>query len=522
MNIYTISFLIILLFNFIKNKRSIQYLQINHYNQKNQYIKWIKTNSKQIFSSIDLLSLIVIFIAFILNNKLSKLLVFISIIFYILESIRLLNNYKLEKKSKRFVETKRIRRLIVTVSFIYLLPIIIYIIDNENYLMLLLVESLMTYFSYIIILAAKVINNPIEKTIYKFNKIKAIEKINSMENLKTIGITGAYGKTSNKSILNSILSNNYSINQTPRELNTENSFILTINNSLRKNDEIFIAEMKTYNDSEIKKICDMIKPKIGVITNIGIDNLNNYKSSEDITKSVFKLIESLPNDGLAILNRDDKKQLSYKIKNKCKKIWIGIDNKDADIRAVDIVCNYKGSKFNVEFKGDKEKYPFETKLLGKYNIYNILVSIAVGKELGIPIPDLKKYIKQTRQIEGKLELKDFGYMFQLDNMNNNNPIGAKNALDVLNMMPGTKVVVTDGILSNDKETEINNIYGNQIAKIDPKLVILVGEKQTKPIFKGLLESNYSKDNIYVVKTMNDAYNLIQTLNEKDKRYVLFE
>lgn len=520
MNIYTISFLIILFFNFIKNKRSLHYLQLNIYNENNRYINWIVNNLKSIFLSIDLLALITILIAYLINTDLSRILLVIALVFYFLESARLINNYRCEN-IKPFIVTKRVRRLIATTSILFLLPIIIYLINHDNQLLMLLVESTLTYLSYYVVLVAKIINTPIENLVDKYYEVKAINKLKSMKNLKTIAISGSYGKTSSKRILDDILSQNFVTMSTPKAINTEYGLMLTINN-IEKNTEVYIAELGNYKKGRVTKMCSVLKPKYAILTNVGINDLEAFGNSENAIKSKFELIESLDSKGVAVLNKDDPKQVSYKIKSKCKKIWIGIDNEKADINATDIKVDYKGSKFNVTFKGDSKKYQFETKLLGKYNIYNVLASIAVTKELGIKIEDIIKKVKNIRQIESRLELKEYDYMYQLDDSKNTNPIGAKVALEVLKMMPGNKVVVTPGISSSDKEKLYNQIYGNQIARINPDVVILVGDVHSKAIFKGLKDSNYDRDKIYVVKRIDDAYNLIQKLNFDKKVYALFE
>ena len=114
MNIYTISFLIILIFNVIKNKKSLHMLQQNLYNENNRYMKWIKRNLKTVFVSLDFISLILIAIAYLLDNELSFFLVIIALVLYGLESIRILNNRKTEQVKKPLVITKRVRRLIFT------------------------------------------------------------------------------------------------------------------------------------------------------------------------------------------------------------------------------------------------------------------------------------------------------------------------------------------------------------------------------------------------------------------------
>ena len=522
MNLYTSSFLLIIVFNIIKNKKSLHMFQQNLYNENNRYIKWILKHFKKVFLSLDFLSMITIIIAYLLNNNLSDFLILIAIAFYFLETARIYNNKKIEIIKKSLVITKRVRRLILTLAILFLLPIVVYLADKDNGLLLLVIESIITYFSYNIVLIANIINKPVEKMVYIYYEIQAKEKLAEMKNLKVIGITGSYGKTSSKNILNDILKSKYITRPTPRNLNTEYGLMMTINNHLERYDQVFIAEMGAYKQGEIKKLCDMVHPKYGILTYIGLAHLETFGSPEKIKQTKFELIESLPSDGIAVLNMDDQNQVSYNIKNKCKKIWIGINNKNADIRAVDIVNDYNGSKFNIIIKGDNKKYPFETKLLGSYNIYNILAGIALGLEFKISMKELENAVRKVRAPHARLELKDMGYMYQINDAYNSNPLGAKMALDVLNKMPGTKVVVTPGMTElGPKENELNHIFGTQIAKV-ADMVILVGAKKTRAIFDGLLENEYDKDKIFIVNSVYDAYNLLKQFNCNEKVYALFE
>ena len=523
MNIYVISFTIILIFNLVKNKKSLHMLQQNLYNENNRYLKWLKKNLKYVFLSLEPLAIICLIAAYLIDKQIvSNILIIISLIVYILEMLRLTSVRKQEQVKKPLVYTKRVKRLIVTTSILFLIPIAIYIVNYENGELILLIISIMTYLSYLILWLSKIINTPVERYVYHYYETKAKNKLKSMSKLKVVGITGSYGKTSSKNILNDILNIKYISRPTPKNLNTEYGLMITINNYLDKFDEIFIAEMGAYKKGEIKKLCNMVHPTYGILTTIGLAHLETFGSPENIVKTKFELIESLPDDGVGVLNGDDPKQLSYKIKSNCKKIWIGIDNKDVDIYACDIKCGYKGSTFNVVFKGDKNKYPFETKLLGNHNIYNILAGIALGKEFGMTIAELQKGVSKVKPIESRLELRNYGYMYQINDAYNSNPVGAKMALDVLKLMPGTKVVVTPGMIElGEKEQELNNIFGTQISKV-ADYVILVGEKRTKPIFKGIVESGFDKEKIYVVNSFYDSYTLLQKLKVDNDIYALFE
>lgn len=113
-------------------------------------------------------------------------------------------------------------------------------------------------------------------------------------------------------------------------------------------------------------------------------------------------------------------------------------------------------------------------------------------------------------------------MYQINNTHRSNPQGVKNALEVLSLMPGEKVVVTTGMQSfEEKNEELNNIFGTQVAKV-ANYVILINEKSTKSIFRGLMESGFDKNKVYIVNRVSEAYTLLQELKSKKEIYALFE
>ena len=522
MNIFTIFFLIVIIYNIVKNKRALHMLQQNLYNDNSRYLRWVAKNPWQVFINLDLIALVILVIAYFSNSEFRYWLIVIAIIFYILDALRIIAYAKAEKIKKPLVVTKRIKRLVVTSSLIFMVPIAVYILDNDVDYLAVLVLATLTFLSYIVVLVAKVFNTPIEACVYRYYEVKAKRKLKSMTNLKVVGITGSYGKTSSKNILSDILNLKYIARPSPKNLNTEYGLMITINNHLDKFDDIFIAEMGAHARGDIKKLCELVPPKYGILTTIGLAHLDTMGTPEIIRKTKFELIESLPPDGVGVLNGDDPKQTSYNIKSKCKKIWIGLENEAVDIRAINIKCSHKGSTFDIIFKGDEKKYPFETRLLGNHNIYNILAAVALGKEFGMSISELQKGVLKAKPTESRLELRNYGYMYQINDAYNSNPVGAKMAVEVLDMMPGTKVVVTPGMIElAEKEAELNEIFGNQIGKV-ADYVILVGEKRTKPIFKGIMEQGFKKENIYVVNSVYEAYNILQGLKVKGDLYALFE
>jgi UDP-N-acetylmuramoyl-tripeptide--D-alanyl-D-alanine ligase len=279
--------------------------------------------------------------------------------------------------------------------------------------------------------------------------------------------------------------------------------------------------MGAYKKGEIKQLCDFVHPKYGILTKIGTAHLESFGSQENIQTGKFELIESLPSDGVGILNGDDELQLNYKLKNNCKILWIGIENKDVDVRADNIKVSNIGTTFNVIFKGDKKKYEFETKLLGYANVYNVLASIALGYELGITIPELQKAVKRVKPVEHRLELKKYYDINIIDDAYNSNPVGSKMAVEVLGTMPGKRIIVTPGMIElGEEQYSANKEFGRIIAKYCDE-VILVGKTQTKPIQDGLEESKFNKKNIHIINDVKEAFTLMQKL-KIDETYVLLE
>ena len=498
-------FLTIITYSII-NLKSMHMLQQNRYNRGNKYNYWIIQNFKKVFLNISFCLIIVT----ITNNSITKYMYPI-----LLASLIILNTQKKKEKLPLNV-TNRIKRLMLT-NLIFISLIILLVPNNYTYL----VSSILIYLNYIVIAIINYINIPIEKYLGNKNKEKTIKRYKTFDNLITVGITGSYGKTSSKNILNDILSVKYNTLPSPKNYNTPQGLMITINDYLNKFTDVFIAEMGACKVGEIKELCDIVTPKYGILTKVGLAHLETFKTEENIQKTKFELIESLPKDGLGILNGDDEKQLTYKLKNKVPVKFIGINNHDVDVYAKNIKLTKDGSTFDVVFK-NKKTYKFQTKLLGKANIYNILAGITLGEHLGIEIEQLQKSVSRVKSVEHRLELKKYYNINLIDDAYNSNPDGFKMAVEVLKEMPGDRIIMTPGIIElGQKDHEVHYELGKIISKSVDK-VILVGEKKTKSIYEGLIDNKFKKENIYIINDVMEGFELIKELKQKKDMFVLIE
>jgi len=519
--IFIITLILYLIHIFLITHRSLHMLQQNRYNRGYRYIKWILKNKEETLISLRLLFLIFIF-GFILE-PLNNLTPYLFLIIYLFLTYIYLQERQKENTKLPLKYTSRIKRLLVTITILYLIPILIFLInfDEDSLSLYYFILGSLSYLNYFVVLLANFLNRPFEKIVGLYFENQAKTKLANMPNMQVIGITGSYGKTTTKNIVYDILDYKFNVFKTPANYNTPYGLMLTINNQLDKFNDYFIAEMGACKKGEIKELCNLVHPKYGILTKIGLAHLETFGSEENIQHTKFELIESLPSDGIGILNGDDEKQRTYHIHNNCKIIWIGIDNKKVDCLAYNLELSYKGTKFQVKWKNDDKEYNFETKLLGRYNIYNLLAGIALGRELGLKVSDLIKIVKQITPVEHRLSMIKYHDINIIDDAYNSNPSGAKMALEVLKMMPGKHIIVTPGMIEiGPQEEEVNREFGRQIASSVDE-VILIGISQTKPIYEGLKEKKFSAEHIYRLNDVLDAFPLIQKLKDKET-YVLLE
>ncbi len=492
-------------------------LQQNWYNDGHRYVSWILANLGKVFLSIDL-----VFIVFLFLKSYPAMIAFevYFIICYVVEKHKRVN----EQSKKPLVFTPRIKRLYVTTIILYVLYIFTftYFGFEEDLLgKYYFYIALLVYLNWLVVLLANAINKPIEKMVFLHYKRLASNKLKQMSNLKRISITGSYGKTSTKNALNDILNVKYNSYATEKSFNTMNGLMISINNKLDKFTDIFVSEMGAFKRGEIKELCDFFKPQYGIITTIGTAHLESFGSRENIQKGKFELVDSLPEDGIAVLNMDDEYQTSYQIKSKCKVVWVSMKNKKADVYASDIKLSSRGTMFTCHFKDNKESVIVETKLLGEKNVYNILEAIALAYNLGLTLEEIKTGVKRIKTIEHRLELKKYGEITIIDDAYNSNVDGSAMALDVLNLMDGKKIVCTPGMIElGDKQYEYNMEFGRHIAKVCDE-VILIGEEQTKPILDGLKKEKYDEKKIHILNDVKLAFPLMRKL-ANGNTFVLIE
>lgn len=342
----------------------------------------------------------------------------------------------------------------------------------------------------------------------------------SYKKLIKIGITGSYGKTSTKFILSTILSEKYNVLATPESYNTTMGNVKVIRKMLKPEHEVFISEMGARYRFDIQEICDLVRPKIAMITSIGPQHLETFKNIENIVKTKAELLVSLPSDGVVFLPNDDSHCLKLYNKEKREKYIYGVNDKHADVYAKDIKFNADGISFTAVTKNGDIKCV--SKLLGEHNIQNILGCIAIAVYLGLSNEQIANGIKKLEPIPHRLQLlPSSNGSIVIDDAFNSNPVGSKAALDVIKKFDGRKIIITPGMVElGNEEYKYNKEFGRNMASV-VDIAILVGVKRSNAIVEGLREGKFNDQNIFVVDNLDNASKKLQEIT-KAGDVILFE
>jgi len=433
---------------------------------------------------------------------------------------------KLSEKNakKKFVLTPRVKRL-YAVSFI-VMTLILYgitrlintLIDISDYFLILF--FLFPLFLPLWIALCGLLAWPIEKAISEMYFRDAQRILRERKDLIKIGITGSWGKTSVKFILGTILEEKYHTLVTPASFNTPMGVTKVIRSKLEPGHRVFVSEMGARHVGDIKEMCRLVHPQIGLLTSVGPQHLDTFKTVERVAKTKYELIDALPEDGEAFFADDGDICRSLYEKTTVRKHLTGLDPEKDELWAEEIRYSPEGSTFLL-CRGD-EKTECTTQLLGELNIRNILLCASTALSLGLSMKQIARGIAKIRPVEHRLQLiRHPGGLNVIDDAFNSNIRGAKQAFQVLKQFPKKRVIVTPGMVElGEQEAEMNRAFGTAMADCCDT-AILVGKKRSEAIAAGLKENGFPEESILVAASLEEAASMMREITGAGDT-VLFE
>lgn len=478
-------------------RRTLFYLyfgQLKEY-RLDRIIDGMRENRRILFPRNSIVALIL----FLISIPLLRIPYIFEVFFFILYFFLACYSFNLILK-KDFPLPKFTKKMILLSAFILLLEMFFvstFYSSSEFFRIILIFE---VFFPFLILLAVLIFQLPIF-TVKRALIIQAKNKIKKIKNLTVIGITGSYGKTSTKEFLIKLLEKKFFVLKTEGNRNSEIGVVETILSwswdivSKSQKPTIFVCEMGAYKKGEIKAICDIVKPQIGILTGISEQHISLFGNLKNIINTKYELINSLPKTGIAIFNGSNKECLKLYQRAQVKKYIYSTWEGEGDAFSNEIKEEKDFLVFKMTTKsGQKE---IRLNLLGKQNIENFLGAALCALLLGIPLKDIKETageLKPSFTAMTKREGKN-GVAI-IDDSYSQNPDGVATAIDYLKNYQGKKVVVMPCLIELGKSApSAHKNLGQRIGEVCDLLII------TTPYFfeelkLGAIEAGMKKENIF--------------------------
>lgn len=476
-------------------------LQLNHYQLSrtiHHVIASMKITHNKILKLIIHLPFCLLFLSDVRQFELFTLMLIVY--FYLCYKSNLAMNRKVN-----LVFTKRMVRLYIALFIIY--AIFLNGFYHTSYF--LLYSILLMMCNPIVVLLAALIMQPIEKGIRNFYVYLAKQVLLENPQLIKIGIVGSYGKTSTKNIVYAFLSQRYYCLKSKKSYNNMMGNTLMIRNDLKKVHDVMIAEMGSDHVGEIKKLMNFIQPGYMILTSIGNQHMETFKTQENIIREKTSPLLYLRRNDIAFINIDNSFLYDNRNLGVCHKVYFGEHN-EAHYRLCDVELFEWGSLFCIQYK--ETKIQFKTTLLGYYNVMNITGSIAAAHTLGISFEQIQSALSTLTPVEHRLQsIKKANYTL-IDNAYNSNVKSFKNSLQVLGMIDKYRVLITPGLIDLKDDYTINNQLMDEIINNVDEIVI-VGYKNRLALCDGLKRNHYTKYKL--MDTMEEALAYADTIKRKD-------
>lgn len=285
-----------------------------------------------------------------------------------------------------------------------------------------------------------------------------------------VALTGSVGKTTTKEFVANVLETKYNTIRTQKNYNNEIGMpftVFSINSSTQK----AVIEMGMSDFGEIEKYSLCSKPKVAIITNIGVSHIEYLKTQEGILEAKSEIFKGMTDDGIAILNGDDKFLWTLKDKLKMKTVFFGIDNKECDV----VAENVKVFAEKIEF--DILNSHFEVNIMGKHNIYNALAAYCTAKIYKIDDDLIQKGYNSFKSDGIRQSISEKNGITFINDCYNSSPQSLKSSIDVLCNFEGRKIVIAGDMAELGKNSDkYHKETGEYINEKNVDMLITVGER----------------------------------------------
>lgn len=315
----------------------------------------------------------------------------------------------------------------------------------------------------------------------------------------TVGVTGSVGKTTTKEFIAAVLGEHYKTYKTEGNHNSVIGMPLSVM-EMPRDTGAAVFEMGMSGFGEISAMTNAARPDIAVITTIGTSHMEQLGSRENICLAKMEIAEGLDEDGILILNGDEPLLVSAD-KSGHKVFYVGIENRDADMRALNIRMGIKRTTFDL-LCGGRIYSNIELPVMGQHNVYAALFAFAVGKSCGMDAEEIRRGLLGYKSVGMRQNIYGLGGITLIEDCYNASPESMRSAIDVLSELSeqkdGARTVALLGDMLELGETSplLHKDVGAYIAKKGCGLLFTYGER-AQNIALSAIENGMNPENVYV-------------------------
>lgn len=250
--------------------------------------------------------------------------------------------------------------------------------------------------------------------------------------LPLVGITGSVGKTTTREMIAAALSARYRVYKTPGNSNSQVGVPITLS-EITSEDEIGVLELGMSMPGELTVIAKLAKVDMAVITNVGVTHIEQLGSQENIYREKMTIQDGLKDGGVLFLNGDDPMLKTTRAKDGCRTVYYGTGD-NSSYRAEDIRIE-DGFPVFTAVCGEKEtRIPVRLRIMGRHNVLNAMVALAVADENGVPLDAAAKKLEEFTGFQNRQQTYERGGVTIIDDTYNASPVSMKAGLEVLASM----------------------------------------------------------------------------------------
>jgi UDP-N-acetylmuramoyl-tripeptide--D-alanyl-D-alanine ligase len=315
---------------------------------------------------------------------------------------------------------------------------------------------------------------------------KAANKLTRHSGFK-IAIAGSFGKTSMREILRVVLSEMKKVAAPGGSENTPLAIARFIQ-SLKGDEEVLIFELGEYYPGDVRKLCRIVQPDLGIITGVNEAHLQKFKTLEAAADTIFELAEFLSPEDLYV-NAENQAAHLQSPRSALEFSRDGVDG----WRVSDPKTGLDGTSFVLEKEG--QRINVHSKLLGLHHVGPLAVAATIASRLGLSIEQIQRGLSQTKPFAHRLERKNDGGVITLDDSYNGNPDGVKAVIEFLvSIKNHRRWYVTPGLVEMGNRAEaVHREIGRQLAQAEIEKVVLIKNSVTPWIEAGLNAAGYQGD-----------------------------